>query len=352
MRRGDCLNILSSGISKQTNVSLKPHCTLALACRARTLITASSEQQIIDALRFAQHRNAQALVIGEGSNIVVAADVLDLVIRIASAGKQLLGDDQDYYYLKVAAGENWNELVDYCVGNHYYGIENLALIPGSVGAAPVQNIGAYGVELQQFVHELNYFDTASLTSRVMSARECQFAYRDSIFKHELKDKAVISSVTFKLAKEECLNLSYAGVAEELQASNSIIDARGLRDAVVRIRQRKLPDPTILPNAGSFFKNPIIDQSTLACLQQQFPTLVYYPLEDNTRFKLAAAWLIDQAGWKGHRAGNVGVHAQQALVLINYGGATGAEILALAEAIRTSVMEKFSISLELEPRVYR
>ncbi|MGI9289262.1 MAG: UDP-N-acetylmuramate dehydrogenase [Pseudomonadales bacterium] len=335
----------------ETNVSLKPHCTLALNCSVRQLITVSNDQQIIDALQIAQQRGLQPLILGEGSNIVVSTDTLDCVIHIASTGRQLIGDDEDYYYLKVAAGESWNELVDYCVANHYYGIENLALIPGSVGASPVQNIGAYGVELQEFVHELSYIDTAALTVHVMRACNCQFAYRDSIFKHELKDKAVISSVTFKLAKKECLNLNYAGVTEELQASNGSIDARQLRDAVVRIRQRKLPDPATLPNAGSFFKNPVVDQSTLVRLKAQFPGVMYYPLEDKTQFKLAAAWLIDQAGWKGHRTGNVGVHENQALVLINYNAATGAEVLALAADIQTSVLEKFSVNLELEPRVY-
>ncbi len=328
------------------------HCSLALACRARQFITANDEQQIIDALKFAQQHGAQPLILGEGSNIVLAAATLDCVIHIASSGKQLIGDDEDYYYLNVAAGENWNELVDYCVANHYYGIENLALIPGSVGAAPVQNIGAYGVELQAFVHELSYVDTAAHTLQVMSADDCQFAYRDSIFKGALQDKAVISSVTFKLAKKECLNLSYAGIKQELNATNDSIDARQLRDAVVRIRRRKLPDPANLPNAGSFFKNPIVDQSTLTHLQSKFPALVFYPLEGETQVKLAAGWLIDQAGWKGYRAGNVGVHEQQALVLINHGGATGAEILALAAAIQTSVLAKFSVALELEPRVYR
>lgn len=328
------------------------HCSLALACRARQFITANDEQQIIDALKFAQQHGVQPLILGEGSNIVLAAATLDCVIHIASSGKQLIGDDEDYYYLNVAAGENWNELVDYCVANHYYGIENLALIPGSVGAAPVQNIGAYGVELQAFVHELSYVDTAAHTLQVMSADDCQFAYRDSIFKGALQDKAVISSVTFKLAKKECLNLSYAGIKQELNATNDSIDARQLRDAVVRIRRRKLPDPANLPNAGSFFKNPIVDQSTLTHLQSKFPALVFYPLEGETQVKLAAGWLIDQAGWKGYRAGNVGVHEQQALVLINHGGATGAEILALAAAIQTSVLAKFSVALELEPRVYR
>ncbi len=336
----------------ESNVSLKPHCTLALECGARQLITVSSEQEIIDALLSAQRRNAQSLVLGGGSNIVLTTDTLDCVIRIAVAGKQLLGDDEDHYYLKVAAGENWNALVDYCVANQYYGIENLALIPGSVGAAPIQNIGAYGVDLRRFVHELSYIDTSSLSRQVMPARDCRFAYRDSIFKNELKDKAVITSVTFKLAKREHLNLSYPGIAEELRASSGTIDARGVRDAVVRIRQRKLPDPATLPNVGSFFKNPIVDRNTLARLQRQLPALVYYPLAEKAQYKLAAAWLIDQAGWKGYRAGNVGVHERQALVLINYGSATGEEMLALAADIQSSVMEKFSVSLELEPRVYR
>ncbi len=340
----------------ESNVSLAPYCSLALECRARHFITASNEQQIIAALQFAQQRNVQPLILGAGSNVVLAAATLDCVIHIASSGKQLIGQDEDYYYLKVAAGENWNELVDYCVTNGYYGIENLALIPGSVGAASVQNIGAYGVELQQFVHELNYIDTAAHTLQRMSADDCRFAYRDSIFKNALQDKAVISSVTFKLAKKQRLNLSYAGIIEELQKTNDAINARltasQLRDAVVRIRRRKLPDPARLANAGSFFKNPVVEQTTLARLRRYFPALVYYPLADETQFKLAAAWLIDQAGWKGHRAGNVGVHQQQALVLINYGGATGTEILALAAVIQASVLAKFSVSLELEPRVYR
>ncbi len=340
----------------QTNVSLASHCTLALACRAQQFITANNEQQIIAALQFAQQRDVQPLILGAGSNIVLAADTLDCVIHIASRGRQLIGDDEDYYYLKVAAGENWNELVDYCVANHYYGIENLALIPGNVGAAPVQNIGAYGVELQEFVHELSYVDTVAHTVQRMAACACQFAYRDSIFKNALQDNAVISSVTLKLLKKECLNLGYPGLSEELQATNDSISARpnagDLRDAIVRIRQRKLPDPTRLPNAGSFFKNPLVNHATLARLQAQFPSLVYYPLAGKEQIKLAAAWLIDQAGWKGHRTGNVGVHDQQALVLINYGGAKGTDILALAAAIQASVMEKFAVSLELEPRVYR
>ena len=340
----------------KSNVSLAPYCTLALACHARHFITANNEQQIIAALQFAQQRDVQPLILGEGSNIVLAAATFDCVIHVASRGQQLISDDEDYYYLKVAAGENWNELVDYCVAKRYFGIENLALIPGSVGAAPVQNIGAYGVELQQFVHELSYIDTTTYKVQVMSAGDCQFAYRDSIFKNALQDKAIITSVTFKLAKQEHLNLSYAGIVEELQAANDSVDARPgaceLRDAVVRIRQRKLPDPARLPNAGSFFKNPIVDQTTLTRLQAQFPALVFYPLEGEANVKLAAAWLIDQTGWKGHRAAKVSVHQQQALVLINHGGATGTEILALAAAIQASVLEKFSISLEIEPRVYR
>lgn len=335
-----------------SNVSLASHCTLALACKAKQFITVSNEQQIVAALQFAQQRGMQPLILGAGSNIVLAADTVECVIHIATRGRQLIGDDADYYYLKVAAGENWNDLVDYCIARRYYGIENLALIPGSVGAAPVQNIGAYGVELQQFVHELSYIDTTTHVPQLMSAADCQFAYRDSIFKKELRDKAVISSVTFKLAKQECLNLSYAGITEELQSTNDSADARKLRDAVVRIRTRKLPDPTRLPNAGSFFKNPIVDRAMLERLQEQLPKLVYYPLEGKAQVKLAAAWLIDQAGWKGWRTGNVGVHEKQALVLINYGGAKGADILALAAAIQTSVREKFAVSLELEPRVYR
>lgn len=336
----------------KTDVSLKPYCTLALTCSAQRLATVTDEQEIIAALRLANQLGVQPLILGEGSNVVLATDSVGFVVHIASSGKRLIGDDEDYYYLEVAAGENWSELVDYCVAKNYYGIENLALIPGSVGAAPVQNIGAYGVELREFLHELSYVDSSSLTAHTLSTQDCQFGYRDSIFKHDLRERAVITSVTLRLTRKARLNLSYAGVEHELHTAGGAANAQHLRDAVVRIRRRKLPDPARLPNVGSFFKNPIVDKNALKELRQQYPRLVYYRLENNRQFKLAAGWLVEQAGWKGYRANNVGVHHEQALVLVNYGGASGKEILGLAAEIQASVSSKFSIKLEIEPRVYR
>jgi UDP-N-acetylmuramate dehydrogenase len=253
--------------------------------------------------------------------------------------------------LKVAAGENWHELVEYSLDNGFYGLENLSLIPGSVGAAPIQNIGAYGVELKDVFAELSALNIQSGLMVTFTNESCQFGYRDSIFKQSLKDQYIITSVTFKLRKVPELNLEYPALrAALIDIPEGEITVEQVSAAVIAIRQSKLPDPVQIPNVGSFFKNPIIPVSQFEHLKSSYPTIVSYPI-DAQRVKLAAGWLIDQAGWRGREVNGVKVHRDQALVLTNPGKLEGKLILQLADSVVASVQEKFGVVLEMEPRVY-
>lgn len=288
------------------------------------------------------------LILGGGSNVIFADQIDSLVLRIASTGKAIVDEDEHFMYVRAAAGENWHEFVLWTIAQGFGGLENLSLIPGTVGAAPIQNIGAYGTELQSNFFHLRAFDFVSGEVIRLDKAACQFAYRDSVFKRELKDRLVILDVTFALPKKWQANLSYADVAQRAQAlETSTLTPKDVSNIIISIRQSKLPDPAVIGNAGSFFKNPVVEAAQREQLLQAYPNLVSYPQADGN-YKLAAGWLIEQCEWKGKQLGKVGVYEKQALVLVNHGGASGAEVRALAERVQADVLEKFAVSLEVEP----
>jgi UDP-N-acetylmuramate dehydrogenase len=272
-----------------------------------------------------------------------------LVVKNNIKGIELLKQDNEHFYIHVGAGESWHGFVMYCVEKNYAGVENLSLIPGSVGAAPIQNIGAYGVEQKEVFYELQALDLHENKKIIFKNADCRFGYRDSIFKREVKGKYIITSVTFRLNKKSNFNTSYGNIAQELERMNvKEISVQAISQAVCNIRRSKLPDPQKTGNAGSFFKNPTVPKEKLEELKIRFPAIVAFPFpEGSAGFKLAAGWLIEQCGWKGKQIGNCGVHKDQALVLVNYGNASGSEVFDLSEKILQSVKEKFGIVLERE-----
>ena len=288
------------------------------------------------------------LVLGGGSNLLLTGDFPGLVLHMQMTGVQVVGEDDDAVYVKAAAGENWHGFVQWTLQQGLGGLENLSLIPGNVGAAPIQNIGAYGVELKDRFHALTAFDFNTGETFTLDNAACRFSYRDSIFKHALRDSAAIVDVTFALPKNWQPNTQYGDVAQEL-AARGITTPTPVQvgEAVIAIRTRKLPDPAVIGNAGSFFKNPIVTKAQRDALLERYPQLVSYPQADGTH-KLAAGWLIDQGGWKGKSRGAAGVYEKQALVLVNRGGATGREVADLAAAIQEDVLARFGVRLEPEP----
>ncbi|MBQ4834502.1 UDP-N-acetylmuramate dehydrogenase [Pseudoalteromonas sp. MMG010] len=282
-------------------------------------------------------------LLGEGSNTVFLSDFSGTVIKMATQGINITQRSEDYL-IAVAAGENWHQLVCYLLDENIPGLENLALIPGTVGAAPVQNIGAYGVEIASFIEAVEYYDIASKTIKQLNAQQCQFGYRDSIFKHRLKNKAVITCVYLAIPKKWQGVLSY-GPLQQLKA----ITPRAIFEHVIQTRQSKLPDPSTLPNAGSFFKNPIIDNTTLQQLLSRFKDLPHYKYNE-THHKIAAGWLIDNAGLKGYKVAGIEVHQQQALVLINKGNSLGRDLTAMIKHIQIVIMQRFGVALEHEVRL--
>lgn len=288
------------------------------------------------------------LVLGGGSNILLTRDFAGLVLHMLNGGIEVVGEDATAVHVRAAAGESWHGLVLWTLAQGYGGLENLSLIPGSVGAAPIQNIGAYGVEVRELINEVRVFDFSTGEMTTLDNAACEFAYRDSVFKHRLRDQAVIVDVTFSLPKAWQANTRYADVAQELTArAITQPSARQISDAVIAIRSRKLPDPAVIGNAGSFFKNPLVEAAQRDDLLSKFPQMVSYVQPDG-RYKLAAGWLIDQCGWKGKSLGAAGVYEKQALVLVNRGGAHGADIVALAQAISADVSGRFGVALEAEP----
>lgn len=333
------------------NFDLLPYNTLGVPVRAHYYVSVVDEDELREALAYSRQEKLPILVLGGGSNIVLRDDFLGLVIHIRLSGKNLLQEDHAYIWLRVAAGENWHQLVEYCLDYHYWGLENLSLIPGSVGAAPIQNIGAYGVELKDVFEELTAMDIRSGIQVTFSKDACEFGYRDSIFKGRLRDHYVITAVTFKLRKQPQLELSYPALRDALSGNAAdAITPRQVSQRVCEIRRSKLPDPVQIPNVGSFFKNPVISTEHYQSLKSSYPELIAYPVSEE-QVKLAAGWLIDNAGWRGQQDGPVAVHAQQALVLTNPGHAKGSAVIALAEKIQTSVFEKYGVTLEPEPRFY-
>lgn len=330
--------------------NLQNYNTLASPVCAEFFVSVKDEAELMAALKFAKENNLPLLVLGGGSNIVLHDDFPGLAIHIQFMGKELVREDVEHVYIKAAAGENWSDFVDYCLDEQAWGLENLSLIPGNVGAAPIQNIGAYGVELKDVFSELTALEIKSGLSITFTAEACQFGYRDSVFKNALKDQFIITSVTFKLTKTPVLKIHYPALRDALaNMPADKITPELVSQVVCDIRRSKLPDPKTIPNVGSFFKNPIVSTTTLAAIQQTFPSVVAYPVDENS-VKLAAAWLIDQAGWKGFSRG-AAVHEQQALVLTNPNRLSGSAVLEVAELIRASVLSKFGVELEQEPRNY-
>jgi len=290
-------------------------------------------------------------ILGGGSNLVIAGDVDALVLHVCLSGKRLLAEDADARYIAAAGGENWHEFVQWTLAQGWPGLENLSLIPGTVGAAPIQNIGAYGLEVGERLHQLSAVDLDTGLTRTFSAADCRFGYRDSVFKQEgwhLSGRYLITEVVFRLPKAWQPNTRYADIADTLAAQGMTAPGAGdIAAAVIAVRQRKLPDPARLPNAGSFFHNPVVDAAEAQALAARFPGLPCHPQGDG-RVKLAAGWLIDQCGWKGRRLGAVGMYEKQALVLVNHGGAKGADVHALMRAVQADVMARFGVALRPEP----
>lgn len=339
---------MTTHLSLQHDVSMRRHNTFGIEANAHSYVRVHS----VDALQAVRSEAALAalprLVLGGGSNVLFTGNFPGLVLHMCNQGIEIVGEDDDATYVRAAAGENWHRFVRWTLDHGFGGLENLSLIPGSVGAAPIQNIGAYGVEIKDCLHAASVFDFATGEILALDNAACSFGYRDSIFKQALRDRAVILSATFALPKRRQPNIRYADVAQELTARGCIAPtAQEISDAIIAIRMRKLPDPAVLGNAGSFFKNPVVPKAQRDALLGQHPQLLSY-LQPDGSFKLAAGWLIDQCGWKGKHIGAAGVYEKQALVLVNRGGASGQDIVRLAQAIQADVKAQFDVLLEPEP----
>ncbi|WP_417697661.1 UDP-N-acetylmuramate dehydrogenase [Pseudomonas sp.] len=334
----------------RTGVSLKPFNSFGVDVTARLFAEAHSDADVRQALAYASANDVPLLVIGGGSNLLLTGDIDALVLRMASQGIRLLSDDGERVLIEAEAGEPWHPFVQYTLAQGWSGLENLSLIPGTVGAAPMQNIGAYGVEIKDVFAGLTALDRQTGEQRDFTLEECRFAYRDSLFKQQA-GRWLILRVRFALSRAAHLHLEYGPVRQRLselgieQATPSDVSR-----AICSIRSEKLPDPAVLGNAGSFFKNPLVPASQVAQLKLQYPDLVAYP-QPQGQMKIAAGWLIERAGWKGFREGDAGVHKLQALVLVNYGCATGPQLLDLALRIQKDIAERFQVDLEMEPNRY-
>lgn len=328
--------------------SLKKYNTFGIAALAETFVAVQSEEELVDFILHSAHRKNLQLVLGGGSNMLLTQNVAGTVLHINIKGKKVVEETTDYVIIAAGAGENWHEIVLWALAQNLGGIENLSLIPGNIGTAPVQNIGAYGVELKDTFYSLDAINLHTGQAKTFSRADCQFGYRESIFKQAEKGNFIITNVRLKLAKPpHTLATHYGAIGEQLLAhgvKNPTI--QDVSQAVIAIRQSKLPDPKEIGNSGSFFKNPIVAIAFADELKTLHPDLPVYPLTQNTA-KLAAGWLIEKAGWKGYRRGDAGVHAKQALVLVNYGNATGPEIYALSLEIIADVQAKFGVLLEAE-----
>ena len=337
---------------KQTlNASLKHLNSFSVEARAGQLLELESTTDIQRFITDHRFDATTDLILGGGSNILFAGNVEGTVILNRVCGKRIVEQSGDEVLVEASAGENWHQVVTWCLDQGLSGIENLSLIPGLTGAAPMQNIGAYGVELADVLHSVQTLDLRSGESRDFKQRECQFAYRDSRFKSVDAGKYLITGMCLRLQRKFVPKLAYKGLGEELSSMGiNTPTAKQVSEAVSRIRRRKLPDPKAVGNAGSFFKNPVVSRATAELLEKEFPDLPVYPAGDGV--KLGAAWLIERCGWKGRSLGGAAVSEQHALVLVNRGDAKGSEILALADAIRESVLERFAIELQPEPLIIK
>lgn len=332
------------------NFPLTHYNTFGISARARFFAAPACETELRALLRSVTARRLPLMVLGGGSNIVLAGDVDALVVHPDMRGISCVGEDAEHWIVEAAAGEVWHDFVQATLAHGWYGLENLSLIPGTVGASPIQNIGAYGVEVTDRLHSLTAMDISSGELREFRRDECRFGYRDSVFKQELRGRYIITRVRFSLLKRPAVRTDYGDIRAELAARGIERPLpRQVADAVIAIRSRKLPSPAVLGNAGSFFKNPVVPGDKLAALKAAWPDLVSYPAGQGA--KLAAGWLIERAGWKGRRIGPVGSYDRQALVLVNHGGATGADVIRVAKAIQQAVRETFGVELEMEPQVF-
>lgn len=331
----------------QENISLKQFNTFGIDKKARFFTQIKSVSELKEALLWAKERGINTLILGGGSNILLTQNQDALIIKIEIEGIEVVREDKDHFWVEVGAGVVWHDFVLTSIQNEWAGVENLSLIPGTVGASPMQNIGAYGVEIRDVFHSLKALEKSSLELKEFDAESCAFGYRESVFKHELKDQYVICSVIFRLNRTADFHTEYGAIKETLQ-QNGIeqLDLKSISDAVIQIRQSKLPDPTKIGNAGSFFKNPTVSSSQFEELKANYPEIPGYP--NDSGVKVPAAWLIEQCGWKGKRFGEIGVHTKQPLVLVNYGAGDGNEIKKLAVKIQESVFDKFRI--EIHPEV--
>jgi UDP-N-acetylmuramate dehydrogenase len=337
-------------VNIQKDISLKNLNTFGLEVKAKYFAEIFTIDQLQEILQNYELKKIPLLILGGGSNILFTGDFEGLVLKINIKGTRIIKEDNELVYLKTGAGVNWHEFVMDCLEKGYAGIENLSLIPGTIGAAPMQNIGAYGVEIMDVFEELEAVDVYSGKLHIFNNAACQFGYRNSIFKDKLKSKFIIVNVTLKLKKKPDFNVSYGAIQDTLNEMGvQELSIKAVSNAVIKIRQSKLPDPAIIGNAGSFFKNPTIPLNQYNLLKAQYPEIPGYVVDENT-IKVPAGWLIEKGGWKGKVIGEAGVHKHQALVLVNLGNAQGKDILKLAMEIQTSIQEKFGIVLSPEVNI--
>ena len=333
------------------NVSLLPYNTFGIDVSARYFVEINHLQEYIQLVQEGRYAHVKHLFLGGGSNLLLTQDIDALVVKIQMSGIEVIDENAEYVWVKAGAGVVWHDFVCYAVDHQWAGIENMSLIPGTVGAAPMQNIGAYGVEIKDTFDHLDALNLTTMQMERFDATRCAFGYRESYFKHEGKGQYLITAVCFRLNKQVQAQTSYGAIQSVLAEKG--ISNPGISDvanAVIEIRQSKLPDPKEIGNSGSFFKNPTLSADAAARLIAEYPNIPHYPVEGSTDIKFPAGWLIEQAGWKGYRSGDAGVHAKQALVLVNYGQAKGSEIQALSEQIKKSILEKFGVVLETEVNI--
>ena len=334
----------------QQNISLKPYNTFGIDAKAKYFSLFSNVEELNEILNSQFSILNPQLILGGGSNILLTKDFDGVVLKNEIKGIEIIDEDEDHVYVKAGAGENWHQFVLFCVKNNYGGVENLSLIPGNVGASPMQNIGAYGVEIKDVFYELEAFHKHEKIIQKFSLNDCGFGYRESVFKNKYKNQFVIASVGFCLHKKHVFNTSYGVINQELEKMGvKELTIQALSQAVINIRSSRLPDPKEVGNAGSFFKNPVISNQQFEELKKEFRNIIAFP-SGNAHTKLSAGWLIEQCGWKGYRKGDAGCYDKQALVLVNYGNATGKEIYELSERIIQSVREKFNVFLEREVNI--
>jgi len=330
-------------VSISNNYPLEHLNTFRISATAKLFYEFKNEESLKDILSNDIVKKEKVLVLGGGSNILITRDFDGIVLKNSIQGITIISKNRDNLLVKVGSGVNWHDFVLWSVEKNLSGIENLALIPGLVGASPMQNIGAYGMEVKDTIYKVHYIDIKSRLEKTLTNQECNFSYRNSIFKAELKDKVIITKVIFKLSKHNLNNISYGAITSELKSLKKEASCKTICEAVINIRSRKLPDPKHIGNSGSFFKNPVITNNNFNELKTRFPDIIGYEYS-NTHTKVAAGWLIEKAGWKGFKEDNVGVYEKQALVLVNYGGADGKKILKLAKKIQESIFSKFKIKI--------